>query len=48
MLRAYLEKNIDNIRGPEDFIMGMNNALHMIAYGYPELIDPTPADGLML
>jgi hypothetical protein len=48
MLGAFLEKNLNNIRSPEDFVQGLTHALTMIAMGYPELIDPTPADGLIL
>ena len=48
MLRQFLEKNLNNIRSPEDFVQGLTHALTMIAYGYPEMIDPTPADGLIM
>jgi len=48
MLGRFLEKNIENIRSTEDFVGGLSHALTMIAYGYPELMDPTPADGLMM
>jgi non-homologous end joining protein Ku len=40
MLRRFLEKNVDNIESPEDFIMGLTHALTMIAYGYPQMMDP--------
>jgi len=48
MLRQYLEKNLNNIRSPEDFVQGLTHALTMIAYGYPEMINPTPGDGFIL
>lgn len=48
IMKNYLVKNLDNIKGPEDFLMGLYNALMMIGYGYPQLMDPTPADGFMM
>lgn len=46
ILINFLQKNVENIQGPEDFINGLQGALTMIAYGYPNMIDPTPGDML--
>jgi hypothetical protein len=43
----FFEKNKENIKSEEDFMNGITQAMTMIAYGYPELIDPTPGDMLM-
>lgn len=46
MLINFLQKEVENIKSPEDFINGLQSALTMIAYGYPNMIDPTPGDML--
>lgn len=48
LLFELFEKNRDGIKSEEDFMNGFSSALNMIALGYPELIDPTPGDMLML
>jgi hypothetical protein len=48
LIMDYLRKHVENIRSLEDFLMGLAHGLTMIAYGYPELIDPTPSVMLML
>jgi len=48
LLGRFLEKNLEHIRSQEDFVQGLSSALMMIASGYPEMLDPTPADGLMM
>ena len=48
LMMGYLNKHKENIRSLEDFLMGLQHGLMMIAYGYPELIDPTPSVMLML
>jgi hypothetical protein len=47
-LRSALKKNLDSIKSPEDYIMGLQRGLEIIAYGYQELVDPTPGDMIML
>jgi hypothetical protein len=48
LLNAFLNKNAEYIKSPEDFLSGLEGALNFIALGYPELMDPTPADSLMI
>jgi hypothetical protein len=43
-----IDEKAEDIGSPEAFLMGAKQALTMIAYGYPELVNPTPGDMLML
>jgi hypothetical protein len=48
MLGQMLSNNVDKIKSLEDFMGGLMHGLTMIAYGYPEFMDPSPATSLMM
>lgn len=48
ILAEHLNNKVEGIKSLEEFIGGFNQAVTMIAMGYPELIDPKPSVFFMM